>query len=137
MCTVCTIKVTSSPASRDNGSPFAYETAICDPPRGNEPYNGNGNGAFFFLTSYGPPHLFPTFFFIVSSDVFCIFCAVPNARTADVRPTLSRIRLIKILAPRLTSCLAAVSLVTHSAERARARIKCHEINQIRICFLDS
>lgn len=65
---------------------------------------------------------------------FYIFCAVQDEHVS-VRPTLSLcIRFIKILVPRLTSCLTAMSLLF---DRAQATyIKCFEVNQIRIFFLD-
>lgn len=74
-----------------------------------------------------------TAFFLLHRP-FYIFCAVQDEHVS-VQPTLSLcIRFIKILVPRLTSCLTAMSLLF---DRAQATyIKCFEVNQIRIFFLD-
>lgn len=85
-----------------------------------------GSGVFF-CRIFAAFLLFPFSWHLL----FYTFYSVQNARTW-VRPTLSRIRLIKILAPRLTSCLAAILLVTHSVDQAAC--ECFEINQIRIDF---
>lgn len=76
--------------------------------RGNEPYRQR-----CILLPYIRSLL--TSLFFSPRLLFYIFCSVQDACTW-VRPTFSRIRLIKILAPRLTSCLTAMSLVTHSTE---------------------
>ena len=66
------------------------------------------SGAFFC-------HIFAAFLLLSSSRrVFC-FILFAQSKT-PVSEFDRRIRLIKILAPRLTSCLTAMSLVTHSTE---------------------